>query len=65
MRLSIRFKAKNARIAERSIPPIGGIMPLKAFRYGSVIELIEAIAGLDQSKFGNQLNRTLTIRTRE
>ena len=45
-----------ARIAEKSIPPNGGIKPLKIFRYGSVIELIVLRIGLLQSRFGNQLS---------
>ena len=44
-----------ARIAEKSMPPNGGINPLNILRYGSVIELIVLRNGLLQSRFGNQL----------
>ncbi len=62
---SIRLKAINASIADRSNPPMGGIKPLKAFRYGSVMELTELKIGFDQSRLGNQLSKTLKISTRE
>ena len=55
----------NARIGDRSNPPSNGMIPLNAFRYGSVIELILLNIGLLQSKFGNQLSKTLTINTNE
>ncbi len=44
---------------------MGGIIPRKIFKYGSVIELIVLKTGLDQSRLGNQLKRTLMISTRE
>ena len=46
-----------ARIAEKSMPPNGGIRPLNILRYGSVIELIVLSTGLLQSRLGNQLKR--------
>ena len=61
----MRLSAMKASIGEISSPPIAGIIPRKAFRYGSVIELILLRTGLLQSRFGNQLNRTLTIRISE
>ncbi len=60
-----KLREMKARIAERSMPPIGGIMPLNAFKYGSVIELIEVRIGLLQSMLGNQLSNTLIISTNE
>ncbi len=62
---SIKFNAIKASIADKSKPPIGGIIPLNAFRYGSVIEPTVVSTGLLQSRFGNQLKSTLIINTRE
>ena len=62
---SMRFRAINASIAERSRPPIGGIIPRKAFKYGSVIEPIVDKIGLLQSRFGNQLKSTRMIKSKE
>ncbi len=61
----IRFKTMNARIGEMSSPPIAGIIPRNAFKYGSVIELTALNTGLLQARLGNQLKSTLTIKTRE
>lgn len=53
--LYIMFKATNASIGEKSIIPIGGIIFLKSFKYGSQISL----RNLDTifSGIGNQLDR--------
>ncbi len=61
----IRFNTTNARIGDKSKPPIAGIIPLNAFRYGSVIELMLLNTGLLQSRFGNQLRSTLRIKINE
>ena len=61
----IRLSAIKASIGEISKPPIAGIIPLKAFKYGSVMEPTVLRMGLLQSRFGNQLNKTLTIRISE
>ena len=42
-----------------SNPPIGGIIPLKIFRYGSVNEVKALNAPLLQSIPGNQVSNTL------
>ena len=60
-----KFNAIKANIGEISIPPIAGISPRKAFRYGSVIELMLLRTGLLQSRLGNQLSRTRMIKIRE
>ena len=65
MKFSITFKSKKARIEEISKPPIGGIIPLKRFRYGSVIEHIAASIPLLQSILGNHVSNTLTMRMKE
>ena len=48
-----------------SNPPIGGITPLKMFKYGSVIEQRADNAPLLQSILGNQVNKTLTSNKKE
>ena len=53
------FKSKKASSEEISKPPIGGITPLKMFKYGSVIEESADNMPLLQSILGNQVNRTL------
>ena len=55
-----KFNSKNASNEDISKPPIGGIIPLKIFRYGSVIEQSADNAPLFQSILGNQVNNTLT-----
>ncbi len=59
------LRSRKARIEDISKPPIGGIIPLKRLRYGSVIEQIAERTPLDQSILGNQVKRTLTIRIKE
>ncbi len=54
------FNSKKARIDEISKPPIGGITPLKIFKYGSVIEHNADNIPLLQSILGNHVKRTLT-----
>ena len=56
------FKIKKARIEDISIPPIGGMIPLKIFRYGSVIVLKADNIPLLQSIPGNHVNKTLIIK---
>ena len=48
-----------------SNPPIGGITPLKMFKYGSVIEQSADNAPLFQSMLGNHVKRTLTRSKKE
>ena len=62
---SAKFNTTKASIGEISRPPIAGIIPRNAFKYGSVIELIVESTGMLQSRLGNQLSKTLTIRTKE
>tara|TARA_B100000575_G_C22509972_1_gene332406 strand:- start:45 stop:344 length:300 start_codon:yes stop_codon:yes gene_type:complete len=59
------LRSRKARIEDISSPPIGGIIPLKIFRYGSVIEHIAANTPLLQSILGNHVNNTLTIKMKE
>ena len=54
------FNSKKASIEDISNPPIGGITPLKIFRYGSVIEHNADNIPLLQSILGNHVNKTLT-----
>ncbi len=61
----IRLRTINASIGEMSKPPIAGIIPRNALRYGSVIELMLLNTGLLQSRFGNQLSSTRMIKTNE
>ena len=44
---------------------MGGIIPLKIFRYGSVMEQSADNAPLFQSILGNQVNNTLTSNKKE
>tara|TARA_B100000401_G_C52110607_1_gene395577 strand:+ start:253 stop:435 length:183 start_codon:yes stop_codon:yes gene_type:complete len=59
------FKSKKASRDEISNPPIGGIIPLNIFKYGSVIEHSADKTLLFQSILGNQVNKTLTSNKRE
>ena len=59
------FKSKNANKDEISNPPIGGIIPLKIFKYGSVIELKADKIPLLQSMPGNHVSKILIIKIKE
>ena len=59
------FNNKNASNDEISKPPIGGIMPLNIFKYGSVIEHSADKIPLLQSIPGNQVNKILIIKINE
>ena len=63
MKFSTTFNSKKAKIDEISKPPMGGMIPLKRFRYGSVMEHIAVSIPLLQSILGNHVSKTLTIRT--
>ena len=58
---SAKLSKTNAKIGDKSKPPSGGIIPLKKFRYGSVIADRLIRIGLLQSRFGNQVSKTLII----
>ena len=60
-----KFRSKKASIEDISNPPIGGITPLKRFRYGSVIEHSADNTPLLQSILGNQVKRTLISNKKE
>ena len=60
-----KFKSKNASNEDISKPPIGGIIPLNIFRYGSVMEQRADNAPLFQSILGNQVNKTLISNNKE
>ena len=61
----ITFNSKKASIEDMSKPPIGGIMPLKIFKYGSVIEQRADKMPLLQSIPGNQVNKIRIIKIKE
>ena len=65
----IRFwttlSSRNANNEEISNPPIGGIIPLKIFKYGSVIEVKADNTPLLQSIPGNQVSSILIINMNE
>ena len=61
----ITFRSKNANKEEISKPPMGGIIPLKIFKYGSVIEVNADNIPLLQSIPGNQVSNILIIRIKE
>ena len=48
-----------------SNPPIGGIIPLKIFKYGSVMDVKADNMPLLQSMPGNQVNKILIIKMNE
>ena len=48
-----------------SNPPIGGIIPLNRFKYGSVMELNADKIPLLQSIPGNHVNKILIIKINE
>ena len=57
----IYFHGNSYNIGERSnVPPIGGMIPLNIFRYGSVIDVSELTKGLVLSILGNQDKMTYT-----
>ena len=59
------FKSKKANKDEISKPPIGGIIPLKIFKYGSVIEVNADNTPLLQSIPGNHVSKILIINMKE
>tara|TARA_Y100000991_G_C21754572_1_gene256119 strand:+ start:88 stop:273 length:186 start_codon:yes stop_codon:yes gene_type:complete len=61
MTLSSR-KASNEEISN---PPIGGIMPLKIFKYGSVMDVNADNIPLLQSIPGNHVSSILIIKMKE
>ena len=65
IRFWITFRSKNANKEEISNPPIGGIIPLKMFKYGSVIDVNAANIPLLQSIPGNHVNNILIIKMNE
>tara|TARA_B100000073_G_C23717019_1_gene566323 strand:+ start:200 stop:433 length:234 start_codon:yes stop_codon:yes gene_type:complete len=68
-RFVIRFcntlRSKNANNEDMSKPPIGGIIPLNIFKYGSVIEQSADNIPLLQSIPGNQVSKILIMRIKE
>ena len=52
----------KAKIGDKSKPPNGGIIPLKKFKYGSVIAHKFTSIGLLISRLGNQVSKTLMIK---
>ena len=65
IRFWITFSSRNANNEEISNPPIGGIIPLKIFKYGSVIEVNADKIPLLQSMPGNQVSNILIINMNE
>ena len=59
------FKSKKANNDEISKPPMGGIIPLKMFRYGSVIDVSADKIPLLQSIPGNHVSKILIINIKE
>ena len=59
------FKSKKANKDEISNPPIGGIIPLKIFKYGSVIDVNADNMPLLQSIPGNHVSNILIIKMNE
>ena len=64
-RFWITLRSKNANKEEISNPPMGGIMPLKIFKYGSVIDVKADNTPLLQSIPGNHVNNILIIKMNE
>ena len=56
---------RNANNDEISNPPMGGIIPLKIFKYGSVIEVNADNIPLLQSIPGNHVSNILMIKINE
>ena len=65
IKFCITFKSKKANKDEISNPPIGGIIPLKMFRYGSVIDVNADKTPLLQSIPGNHVSKILIINMKE
>ena len=65
MRFWITLRSKNANKEEISNPPIGGIIPLNMFKYGSVMDVKADKIPLLQSIPGNQVNNILIIKMNE
>ena len=65
MRFWITFSSRKANKEEISNPPIGGIIPLNIFKYGSVIDVNADNIPLLQSIPGNQVNNILIIKIKE
>ena len=61
----ITFSSKRANNDEISKPPIGGIIPLNIFKYGSVIDVIADKTPLLQSIPGNHVSKILIINMKE
>ena len=59
------FRSKNAKREDISKPPIGGIMPLKIFKYGSVMDVKADRIPLLQSIPGNHVSKILIIKIKE
>ena len=59
------LSSRKANKDEISNPPIGGIMPLNIFRYGSVIDVNADNIPLLQSTPGNHVSNTLIINKKE
>ena len=57
----ITLKRINANNEDISNPPIGGIIPLNIFKYGSVIDVNADNIPLLQSIPGNHVNKILII----
>ena len=61
----ITLRSKNANKDEISNPPIGGIIPLNMFKYGSVMDVNADNIPLLQSIPGNHVNNILIIKMNE
>ena len=59
------LSSRKANKDEISNPPIGGIIPLNIFRYGSVIDVNADNIPLLQSIPGNHVSNTLIINKKE
>ena len=65
MRFWITLSSKKANNDEISNPPIGGIIPLNIFKYGSVIDVNADNIPLLQSIPGNHVSKILMIKINE
>ena len=65
IKFCITFKSRKASNDDISNPPIGGIIPLKIFKYGSVIDVSAESIPLLQSTPGNQVSKILIISKNE
>ena len=59
------FRSRKANNDEISKPPIGGIIPLNIFKYGSVIDVNADNIPLLQSIPGNHVSNILMIKINE